>query len=515
MFSSGAGLGRVNTGTASPSRPKISRRQLKKQSRCCLETLENRLFLSAVSWVGGTGSWNTPSNWSTNALPQPGDNVTINQPGNIQVSLSGTASVNSISITGDSLALSNATLSVATTFTNAGSVTVNPLSSLNISGTYTENAGATLNLPSGALSTGVGSNLLTNPTLESPTATNTTTDPTGWVFWGTSYLSTQFAHTASQSDQQSGSNSGISQSFTATPGVSYTASVYAMTPSTNKLTGPEQGILNLFFLDANGNQINQSVISVLTSHSSAGGPIAGTVGNQGWNFFTTSAVAPANAATVDIALQVAPTSGISGTAGGSVYWDDASFGPTASTAAVVNAAGISNSGTITIGASDQINITGNFLQTGTGTLTAQLGGAPASLMYGVLNTTGNATFAGTLQAVAVNNYAPTVNDGFALLNYASQTGSFASVQLPSGTSYAFADGVNPTYLGISASADHHRHNRQHNRNHRLLLHQFHRRQPSLVGRPIDDQPDRIHGRSRRLEHLPFPRWIDRRRFPLQ
>jgi hypothetical protein len=425
-------------------------RRINRRTHCLVEALEDRFLLSAVSWIGGSGSWNTPSNWSTNTLPQPGDDVTISQAGNIQVTLAGSASIHSLSITGDSLSLSGGTLAVAGNVNNSGSITVNPLATLGVGGALSQSAGSSLTLPPGALASGVGNNLLTNPGLELPSAAGSSTVyPTGWGFWNTSYLSTQFAHTGTQSDQQTGPNSGINQSFTATPGVSYTASVYAMTPSTNKLTGPQEGILNLLFYDVNNNLIAQDGITVLTSHSAAGGPIAGSVGNQGWNFFSTSGVAPAGAVTVDIALQVGPYSGISGTAGGSVYWDDAQFGPTASTAAVVNAASVSSSGTITVGASDKINVTGTFLQTSTGTLISQLGGAPASLMFGTLNA-GNATFAGTLQAVLVNGYTPAVNDGFQLLNYSSESGAFSTVQLPSASSYAFAVGVNPTYLGISA-----------------------------------------------------------------
>jgi hypothetical protein len=432
-----------------PLRRRQSRR-VTRRARCLIEALEDRLFLSTVSWIGASGSWNSAANWSTNTLPQLGDDVVISQAGNIQVTLTGSASIHSLSISGDSLTLSGGSLGIASGVSNGGSITVDPLATLNILGALTQSAGASLNLLPGSLSTGVGSNLLTNPGLELPSASGSSTlYPNGWGFWGTSYLSTQFAHGGTQSDQQTGSNSGINQSFPATPGVSYTASVYAMTPSTDKLTGPQEGILNLLFYDANNNLVAQNGITVLTSHSSAGGPVAGTVGSQGWNFFTTSGVAPAGAATVDIALQVGPYSGISGTAGGSVYWDDAQFGPTASTAAIVNAASVSNSGTITIGASDKINVTGSFLQTSTGALVSQLGGAPASLMYGTLNS-GNATFAGTFQAVLANGYAPSVNDGFQLLDYSAQSGAFSTVQLPSALSYTFADGINPTYLGVSA-----------------------------------------------------------------
>src|SRR6202041_2000049 len=108
--------------------------------------------------------------------------------------------------------------------------------------------------------------------------------------------------------------------------------------------GAEEGILNLFFDNAGGTQIAADGITVLTANSATGGPNSGSVGTPGWNFYTTSGVAPAGAATVHVALQVGPYSGLSGTNGGSVFWDDAQFGITTATAATVTAASLSNSG---------------------------------------------------------------------------------------------------------------------------------------------------------------------------
>ena len=336
-----------------------------------------------------------------------GDDVIINKSGSIQVTLAGNASVNSISVTGDTLNISNGTLSVAAsssinssatlilsgatltlasgaTLTNGGAITVNPLSSLNVGGAYTQTGTGTLTLPSGSLTSGVGSNLLGDPGFESPSAGgSTTTIPGVWGNWGPSYISTQYAHGGSQSVQTPGTSggSGVNQSFSVTPGVSYTVSAYAMTPSTSKLTGAEEGILNLIFYNASGTQISTHGITVLTANSATGGPIAGSVGNQGWNLYATSGVAPSGAVTAYILWLPggAYSSGLPGTNGGSVFWDDAQFGPTAATSAVVNANSVANSGTITIGAADRISVTTNFLQTGTGGGTnLQLGGPSSS-----------------------------------------------------------------------------------------------------------------------------------------
>ena len=369
VFGITAGSTRLNS-----SGKKKPRRALRRHAQCFLEALENRLLLSAVSWIGpGSGSWNTAGDWSTNTIPQPGDDVIISQSGSIQVSLAGSATVHSISVTGDTLSVSGGTLTVSAnssinssstlvlssatltlasgaTLTNAGSITVNPLSSLNVGSAYTQTATGSLTLPSGTLlTTGVGTNLLGDPGFESPLAgSSTTTTPDDWGDWGPSYISTQFAHTGLQSVQTPGTSggSGVNQSFSATPGVSYTVSAYAMTPSTSKLTGAEEGILNLIFFNSSGTQVGSAGITVLTATSATGGPISGSVGGQGWNFYSTTGVAPTGTVTAYVALQVGPYSGQSGTNGGSVFWDDAQFGPTASTSAVVTAASLSNSGAI-------------------------------------------------------------------------------------------------------------------------------------------------------------------------
>src|SRR5436305_7265580 len=59
------------------------------------ERLEDRTLLSTtpltpdastiVVWVGGSGDWSTPSNWSTGKVPGASDNVTISVPDDITV----------------------------------------------------------------------------------------------------------------------------------------------------------------------------------------------------------------------------------------------------------------------------------------------------------------------------------------------------------------------------------------------------------------------------------------------
>ncbi len=239
-----------------------------------------------------------------------------------------------------------------------------------------------------------------------------------------------------------------------TPGVSYTATVYAMTPAGDELTGPEGAFIQVIYYDASGNQISSysppNSVEILNSNSATGGPIAGSVGNQGWNYFSARTVAPANAATVNVVLETGAYTGLPGTAGGAVFWDDAEFGPTAADAGSLSAVNITNNGTITIGAGDTVATSGTFAQTGSGTLDIVLGGPPASGLYGSLTSAGAATLAGTLEAELASGYSPAVNDGFNVVTYPGVTGTFATYQLPSGSNYSFAAAVNPTYVGLGA-----------------------------------------------------------------
>jgi len=433
---------------------RIHRQRAKiKTVRPRLEALEDRVLPSTVSWASSTsGEWTTATNWSTGMVPAAGDDVVINQSAAVTVTLAVSTTIHSLSLTGATLNLTGGTLAVAADSSNAGSLQVQPGAHVTFAGNYLQRAAGSLTLPAAGLTTGVGTNLLTNNGFESPSGT--TTAPSGWPSWGTSYVSTQYAHTGSQSLQESGPNSGVLESFAVTPGVSYTGTVYAMTPANNKLTGPEGGFLQVIFYDASDNQISPysppNSVTILTSTSATGGPIAGSVGNQGWNYFSTTAVAPANAANVNFVLETGAYTGLPGTAGGAVFWDDPQFGPTAANAATVNAASMTNNGTISIGAGDKVGITGAFTQTGSGTLAVQLGGPPASGLYGAISVTGTTTLAGTLQATLVNGYSPAVGDGFKAITYAGVTGTFSTYQLSSGPSYNFAVAVNPTYVGIAA-----------------------------------------------------------------
>jgi len=60
----------------------------------------NHAIAGTVSWVGGTGNWNTPTNWDPAGVPGPGDGVLITEDGTYTVTLDVDAIVASLTLGG-------------------------------------------------------------------------------------------------------------------------------------------------------------------------------------------------------------------------------------------------------------------------------------------------------------------------------------------------------------------------------------------------------------------------------
>ncbi|MGA2256286.1 MAG: hypothetical protein ABSG53_16680, partial [Thermoguttaceae bacterium] len=378
------------------------------------ERLESRQMLSATAWMGSSGDWNNTSNW-TNGVPAATSTVTINPAA-------------------------------------AATITIQPGETDTVQ-SLALGSNASLSMPGGGDPSNPATNLIANnPGFESPVASNGTTRPSAWGYWGSSFLSRQYAYSGSQSLVVSGNNSGVTQTFTVTPGASYTASVYAMTPPGNRLTGGIVAELQLLYYDLQGNQISAysapNQIVVLDSSSATGGPLPGSVGTEGWNHFFTTAIAPSNAATAHV--QLATYLG-SGSPGGAVYFDGVEFGPAIAGASTLTTGSFSNSGAINVGPMNAVTVNGGFTQTSTGTLDIQLGGAPSTGIFGSLTISGAAILAGTLEAEVVYSYAPSTTDAFTPVTYHSESGSFADYLLPSGKSYQFAGAVSFTNVLLSTA----------------------------------------------------------------
>jgi hypothetical protein len=142
----------VYKGEAPRRRLRPARRNPVTRSQLRVEALEDRALLSAITWIGSSGDWDTASNWSTGSVPTAANNVTINvaNVNNLVITHSqGTSDVvHSLKISNSTYALdiSAGSLTVATASTDSGALslsggTLSGPGSLTISGELTWSGG--------------------------------------------------------------------------------------------------------------------------------------------------------------------------------------------------------------------------------------------------------------------------------------------------------------------------------------------------------------------------------------
>ena len=120
------------------------------------------------------------------------------------------------------------------------------------------------------------------------------------------------------------------------------------------------------------------------------------------------------------------SSGTLGTSGNQVDIQ----GGTLSGPGTVNA-NLTNAGEVDLGSSPGLlDVTGNYTQTPAGTLALKVGGATAGTLFDQVNVTGTAALGGTLNVSLENGFGPSAGESFDVLNFASSSGSFATVNLP-------------------------------------------------------------------------------------
>ena len=114
----------------------LSRERGRRRKRTlAIEWLEVRLMLSTVTWTGGAGdsNWDTAQNWSGDAVPGPGDDVTIDlgandfavtHSANVMDAVNSLTSKAAIAITGGTLSL-GATSTINAVSVNSGTLCTN------------------------------------------------------------------------------------------------------------------------------------------------------------------------------------------------------------------------------------------------------------------------------------------------------------------------------------------------------------------------------------------------------
>ncbi len=110
-------------------------------------------------------------------------------------------------------------------------------------------------------------------------------------------------------------------------------------------------------------------------------------------------------------------------------------------------------GTITVGPSSVLSVTGAYSQSASATLGVTLGGPSSSGQSGQLQSTGPATLDGTLDLSLSAGFAPTAGDTYSILTYPSATGAFDAIdRLSSGAGQYLTVSANPTSVTVASSA---------------------------------------------------------------
>ena len=238
------------------------------------ERLEERQLLTAYTWTGGaTGYWDVANNWSPHAVPGLGAAVSItSSSATVTIQAGDAESISSLTIgANDTLLMTGGSLTTSAGITNGGSITM--------TGGFIESSPATDSVGNSGFESSLND----------------------WGTWGPlsggiSSLSKQYAYTGSHSLDVSGSNSGV-VAIVFRDGRHFVHRVSLCDDSGQQSADRRRdGQLQLLFYNSSGVQISSysppNSVVVLTSASGTGGPLAGSVGNQGWNHFSTTAVAP-------------------------------------------------------------------------------------------------------------------------------------------------------------------------------------------------------------------------------
>jgi hypothetical protein len=449
-----------------------------------VEQLERRDLPSVVTWTAlASGDWNVGSNWSTGSTPGAGDDVVINQPGNITVTHAQNVldTIHSLTIS-DTLTLSGGTLN-AGTILNSGTIVIGSGTSVG-AGSYVQSGGKTvlqggtlgaLRPPeSTALSFG-GSSLAQVPNTASLNPTSQVTVE-AWI--NSSSLSNSLQGIAGTWDDLTGNNrtyllwiqSGKVAFYVSHTGVDYPSVVSTTTIQANQwyhVAGTFDGTYLRLYVNGvqEASLYSPGPIAVNTQSFDigkvdGGGSIARYFSGQIAN------VGVFNVARSQTDIQADMRQELSGSEVGLVgYWtlSSASGGtvvdktangnngtvstppPVATpvTGGILNIQGgtltgwgtinadLVNAGAVDLGsAAGVLTVNGNYTQTATGTLTLEVGGVAAGTLFDQLDVRDGAALTGTLNVSLVNGFNPLAGQVFDAVHFGSESGGFATVNLP-------------------------------------------------------------------------------------
>jgi hypothetical protein len=464
-----------------------------------IESLEARLLPSTVSWINSSGGdWDTPGNWSSGSVPGVGDDVIINQPGNILITHSSglTDRMHSLT-TSDTLSLMAGVLATPTV-QNTGTISIGAGSMLAVDN-YTQTTGATL-LQGGTLGSYLPpeqSALLFNGTDNAQAPSTSSLNPTSqmtleaWV--NVRSLSPSMQGIAGSWDDLSGNHRTSMlwiQNGQLAFYLSHTGSDFPNVVSTTKVqtnewyhvAGVFDGTTMFLYVNGvleakvnspggiatnslpfnigsvnggggstkfiNGQIANLRLWNVALSQSQIlanmnqeiTGPQSGLVGDWTLDTINNETIPDLsgnnnNAKTTSSGLQPTPVQG------GTVNIESGTF----SGGGTING-DLVNAGAMDLGSTAAtLAVRGNWTQTASGALSLKQGGIAAG-QFDQLNVTESATLNGTLNLALINGYNPLAGQTIDVINFASSSGSFATTNIP------ISDGV-PAYTVDQSSTN--------------------------------------------------------------
>jgi hypothetical protein len=464
-----------------------------------VESLEERTVPAPVSWINAAGGdWGTTSNWSTGAVPGAADDVTINLPGSVTVTHSAnvTDTIHSL-VNTNTLQIAVGIVNVAT-FQNSGTVSIATGSMLAVNN-YTQTGGQTV-LNGGTVgaflppeSTALAFNGSDQVAVPNSPSLNPAAQLTVEAWVNPSSLQNQLQGIAGTWDDLSGNNRtnllwiqfGKFAFYVSHDGSDFPNAVSTTTVQTNQwyhVAGTFDGSdLRLYIngaleatthspgsLHANTSPFNVGLVnggggsaksfqgqiadlsfwSVARSQSQIQSDMAHTLSGSETDLagYWQLSAAPNgtvtdlssnnnNGTTSDPALTGAPVTG------GTISIQGGTFSGTGT----ING-NLSNAGEVDLGATAGVlTVRGNYTQTSAGTLALKVGGTTAGTQYDQVDVLGSATLDGTLNVALTSGFNPLHGQTFNVLSFASATGNFATVNLPT------SDGVTAFTTSLGAT----------------------------------------------------------------
>ena len=413
--------------------------------------LEERTLLSTVNWIQpGGGDWDTPSNWSTGALPGPSDHAVIDVPGiTVTHSSSMSDSVNSLTISSSdsTLDMSSGSLALATTSSIAGSLT---LSGATLSTAADLTVSGSMSWTGGTIA-GFGSlDIANGATLQVSLDPGVTATLDGVVLENAGAAALALAAGCCGFGLALVDGAGIDNLATGT----FTFPTDLPYDTTAEITGDGSGT----FFDNEGSliqpedNIGETAIGVPFRNS---GSVAVQQGSLDLESVTNSgAISVESGASLGVASDT-QTAGSTILVGGTIYGGSLTIngGSLAGTGTIDGS--VTSAGQVMpggAGAAGVLTINGSYTQTAAGALDIDIGGTAAGTQYDQLDVSGPATADGALVPDLIGGFTPTQGQTFTVVNASPLSGTFLPIDQSAITgAVGFQPNDSGTSLGLVAA----------------------------------------------------------------